>query len=287
MDLGPPPVATCEVTNCCFISGSGENLPRLQSMFHGFLSGWLACLHVSQLLVRAWHLWRGRAAFESCNSLKYLSHAQLVGLCSLLYAAVDAAYFLTGTTHYTCNLPTMVSQTYPIALFGMPGTAIFTSAQALVGAKMYALMKDCSRGKQSYDSYKLTERVTFVYAFVSPVLYMFGAVFLSPDYVWTFGNYLYLAESVLIGVLLAVTAHLTCRALSVGAISASTMSRIWKLWGVCGGASLLGIVTAVCGSEPLVFELNQPIFDTMYLLQGYYMYYVFVPKPQILGSNGG
>lgn len=285
MDPGPPPAAMCETTNCCFISGSGGNLPRFQSMFHGFLSGWLACLHVSQLLVRAWHLWRGRAVFESCNLLKYLSHAQLIGLCSLLYAAIDAAYFLTGTAHYTCKQPTMVSQTYPIALLGMPGTAIFTSAQALVGAKMYALMKDCARGKQSYASYKLTERASFVYAFVSPVLYMLGAVSLSPEDVWTFGNYLYLAESVLIGVLLAVTAHLTHRASSVGGISAGALSSIWRLWCVCGGATLLGIVTAVCGSEPLVYELNQPIFDTMYLLQGYYMYYVFVPKPQILGSN--
>jgi hypothetical protein len=155
--------AVCEAANCCYIDGGGENLPRFQSMLHGFLGGWLACLHVSQLWARAWHAWHGRTALGSCSSLQQLSHAQLVGLSSLLYACVDAGYFLGFTAHFSCAAqPTMVPQTYPVALFGMPGTAVFTSAQALIAAKMYALMKDISRGKQSYGSWKLTERIVFV-----------------------------------------------------------------------------------------------------------------------------
>jgi hypothetical protein len=257
-------------------------------MLHGFLGGWLACLHVTQLRARAWHAWHGRTAMGSCSSLQQLSYAQLVGLSSLLYACVDAGYFLGFTAHFNCAVqPTMVSQTYPITLFGLPGTAIFTSAQALIAAKMYALMKDCSRGKQSQGSWKFTEKVIFGYAFISPALYMLGAVLLSPGYVWTFGNYLYLAETVAIGLLLVVAAQLIRRASSIGVLGSGTLSRVWKLWRVCGGAVLLGFGITLCGSEPLVSQINRYTFDTMYLylMQGYYMYYIFAPSPQVLAAK--
>jgi hypothetical protein len=46
MNLWNGTAAVCEAANCCYINGGGENLPRFQSMLHGFLAGWLACLHV-------------------------------------------------------------------------------------------------------------------------------------------------------------------------------------------------------------------------------------------------
>ena len=165
--------------------------------------------------------------------------------------------------------------TYPTNLVGMPATSIFTSVQGLIASKMFSIMKDCATGKQR-NNWRLTEKVVFVYVFLSPLVYTIGGAVYSATNVWTFGNYLYLAESVAILTLLLITARIIYIAGSVGSLG-SNRGKVKQLWYSCAAAALMGVGQSLVGLQ-LFGAMEQPVYDSFSLMQGYYLYHFFAPK---------
>ncbi len=95
---------TCSDDNCCYIAeggDSGGNLGRSDSMLFGFMTGFLACLHLNQLCARSSAIFHVRSLFFSNLLLRKLH--EVTHSIAWLSALLDSVWYFGSMADIVCT----------------------------------------------------------------------------------------------------------------------------------------------------------------------------------------